>query len=82
MLLDIATTQLLKLGDADQQCEALLDGPQNATMRRRLTEAQLVLALVNDNEEGMEAGGGHWSAVACRRSNWRDGVFVVEHYDS
>ena len=30
----------------------------------------------------MEAGGGHWSAVACRRSNWRDSVFVVEHYDS
>lgn len=82
VLLEIATTQLLKLSDADTQCEALLDGPQNATMRERLSNAQLILALVNDNEEGMAAGGGHWSAIACRRSNWQNGIFVIEHYDS
>jgi len=83
VLLDVATTQLLKLGDADQQCEALLNGPQCERMRTRLTEAELLLALVNDNEDAAEAGGGgHWSVVACRRSHWRDGVFVVEHYDS
>jgi hypothetical protein len=83
VLLEIATTELLKLGDADQQCEALLDGPQCRGMHERLARAELVLALVNDNEEATTAGGGaHWSALACRRSNWREGVFVVEHYDS
>jgi len=82
LLLDIPTTQLLKLGDADQQCEALLNGPQCAVMRRRLKEAELVLALINDNDDPeVASGGGHWSAVAWRRDSWRDGVFMLEHYD-
>mmetsp|Transcript_20757 Transcript_20757/g.70253 ORF Transcript_20757/g.70253 Transcript_20757/m.70253 type:complete len:331 (+) Transcript_20757:618-1610(+) len=82
VLLDVSAAQLVKLGDYDQQYEALFSGPQCAGMRARLQSAELVIALVNDNDDAEVAlGGGHWSAVAWRRSSWRDGVFLVEHYD-
>jgi len=82
VLLDVSAAQLVKLGDYDQQYEALFSGPQCAGMRARLQSAELVIALVNDNDDAEVAlGGGHWSAVAWRRSSWRDGMFLVEHYD-
>eukprot|EP00966_Prymnesium_polylepis_P304615 7037827-Prymnesium_polylepis.1 len=66
VLLDVATTQLLKLGDADQQCEALLNGPQCERMRTRLTEAELLLALVNDNEVSARSPRSRHSRRSCR----------------
>ena len=82
LLLDIATAQLLKLADADQQCEAIIDGPQCAPMRKRMASAKIIIGVINDNEDADEAGGGkHWSVVAMRRKAWVDGVFVLEHYD-
>ena len=82
VLLDIPTAQLLKLADADQQCEAIIDGPQCAGMRKRMASAKLVLALINDNEDAeVMDGGRHWSVVAQRREAWRHGTCVFEHYD-
>jgi hypothetical protein len=82
VLLDVSMAQLVKLGDYDQVCEALINGPQCADMRARLEAAELVLALVNDNDDASVAlGGGHWSAAAWRRSSWAGDVFSLEHYD-
>jgi hypothetical protein len=82
LVLDIATAQLLKLADADQQCEAIIDGPQCEAMRRQMVSASLILAVINDNEDAEAADGGrHWSVVVARRAGWRHGTFVVEHYD-
>ncbi len=82
VLLDIPTAQLLKLADADQQCEAVIDGPQCAGMRRRMADAKLILAVINDNDDPeLMDGGRHWSVIAMRREAWRGGVCVLEHYD-
>jgi hypothetical protein len=82
VVIDIPTAQLLKLADADQQCEAVIDGPQCASMRRRMANARLILALINDNDDPeLMDGGRHWSAVAMRREAWRGGVCRLEHYD-
>ena len=80
--LDIATAQLLKLADADQQCEAIIDGPQCEPMRKRMMSAELILALINDNDDPSASdGGSHWSLAVMRRSRWKNGTFVVEHCD-
>ena len=57
VVLDIPTAQLLRLADAEQQCEAIVDGPQCAPMRRRFVEAQLIIAVLNDNDDPEEACG-------------------------
>ena len=68
LLVDIPTAQLIKLADAEQQCEAIIDGPQCADMRHRMAKCKLMLALLNDNEDPEDAAGGkHWSVVAFRR---------------
>ena len=78
VVLDIPTAQLLRLADAEQQCEAIVDGPQCAPMRRRFVEAQLIIAVLNDNDDPEEAcGGRHWSVVAVRTGAWRDGTFIL-----
>lgn len=82
LVLDIATAQLLKLADADQQCEAVIDGPQCAKMRERMRSARLILAVLNDNDDAEAANGGeHWSVVSMARSQWVDGTLVLEHAD-
>merc|ERR1719181_2596211 len=51
-------------------------------MRQAIAGAEMILAVINDNDDPEEADGGkHWSVVAFRREAWADGIFVLEHYD-
>jgi len=44
-----------KLADADQQCEAIINGPQCAPMRQAIKKAELILAVINANDDPEEA---------------------------